>query len=232
MLIIPVLDISQGVVVHAVRGERSLYKPIQSSISKDSKPESVLSSFFELYPFQTIYIADLDSIQGKDSQSELINKLAFDYKDCQFWLDAGIKQIYNKLDYKCSNIKFILGTENNFSLDEYDQLLQNNPELILSLDFDKNGLMLNSEILNYSSYWPKKVFVMMLNLIGSNKGIDKFTLEKSIKLNRTSELYSAGGIKDISNVHELTKMNMKGCLISTALHQKKITSIELNKYDD
>jgi len=232
MLIIPVLDISQGVVVHAVRGERSLYKPIQSSISKDSKPESVLSSFFELYPFQTIYIADLDSIQGKDSQSELINKLAFDYKDCQFWLDAGIKQIYNKLDYKCSNIKFILGTENNFSLDEYDQLLQNNPELILSLDFDKNGLMLNSEILNYSSYWPKKVIVMMLNLIGSNKGIDKFTLEKIIKLNRTSELYSAGGIKDISNVHELTKMNMKGCLISTALHQKKITSIELNKYDD
>ena len=229
MLIIPVLDISQGVVVHAVRGERSLYKPIQSSISKDSKPESVLSSFFELYPFQTIYIADLDSIQGKDSQSELINKLAFDYKDCQFWLDAGIKQIYNKLDYKCSNIKFILGTENNFSLDEYDQLLQNNPELILSLDFDKNGLMLNSEILNYSSYWPKKVIVMMLNLIGSNKGIDKFTLEKIIKLNRTSELYSAGGIKDISNVHELTKMNMKGCLISTALHQKKITSNQLKK---
>ena len=232
MLIIPVLDISQGVVVHAICGDRSSYKPIQSSISKDSKPESVLSSFFELYPFQTIYIADLDSIQGKDSQSELINKLAFDYKDCQFWLDAGIKQIYNKLDYKCSNIKFILGTENNFSLDEYDQLLQNNPELILSLDFDKNGLMLNSEILNYSSYWPKKVIVMMLNLIGSNKGIDKFTLEKIIKLNRTSELYSAGGIKDISNVHELTKMNMKGCLISTALHQKKITSIELNKYDD
>ena len=136
MLIIPVLDISQGVVVHAVCGDRSSYKPIQSSISKDSKPESVLSSFFELYPFQTIYIADLDSIQGKDSQSKLINKLAFEYKDCQFWLDAGIKQIYNKLDYKCSNIKFILGTENNFSLDEYDKLLQNNPELILSLDFD------------------------------------------------------------------------------------------------
>jgi len=232
MLIIPVLDISQGVVVHADCGERSSYKPIQSSISKDSKPESVLSSFFELYPFQTIYIADLDSIQGKDSQSKLINNLAFEYKDCQFWLDAGIKQIYNKLDYKCSNIKFILGTENNFSLDEYDQLLQNNPELILSLDFDKNGSMMNSKILNYSSYWPKKVIIMMLNLIGSNKGIDKFNLEKIIKLNKTSELYSAGGIKDISNIQELTRMNIKGCLISSALHQKKITSNQLKKYDD
>ena len=65
MLIIPVIDLSNGVVVHAVCGKRKLYQPITSTISDDCKPESILSAFFQLYPFQIIYIADLDGIEGK-----------------------------------------------------------------------------------------------------------------------------------------------------------------------
>ena len=37
MLIIPVIDLSQGIVVHAICGKRKLYQPITSEISEDCK---------------------------------------------------------------------------------------------------------------------------------------------------------------------------------------------------
>ena len=45
MLIIPVIDISQGVVVQATKSDRKSYKPIKSSISDNPDPESILTSF-------------------------------------------------------------------------------------------------------------------------------------------------------------------------------------------
>ena len=109
MLIIPVIDLCDGIVVHAVSGKRKLYQPITSTISDDSEPESILSAFFRLYPFKIIYIADLDSIEGKNNHSKLINKFANQYKECEFWIDAGIKQVLAKeSDYIGDNIKLIL----------------------------------------------------------------------------------------------------------------------------
>ena len=58
MLIIPVIDISQGVVVQATKSDRKSYKPIKSSISDNPDPESILTSYLKLYPFKIIYIAD------------------------------------------------------------------------------------------------------------------------------------------------------------------------------
>ena len=127
MLIIPVIDISQGVVVQATKSDRKSYKPIKSSISDNPDPESILTSYLKLYPFKIIYIADLDAIEGKKNQSKLINRLTSKYKDCEFWLDAGIEQIYNKFQYKSNNLRYILGTENEFSIDEFRKLIDNNP---------------------------------------------------------------------------------------------------------
>ena len=49
MFIIPVIDLSGNLVVHAKRGQRKSYQPIKSVISASAEPESVLSSFLELY---------------------------------------------------------------------------------------------------------------------------------------------------------------------------------------
>ena len=100
MLIIPVIDLSQGIVVRAICGKRKTYQPITSAISSNCKPETILSAFFKLYPFKIIYIADLDAIQGNGNQSKLINKFALKYKECEFWVDAGIHQILTRKSNK------------------------------------------------------------------------------------------------------------------------------------
>jgi len=57
-----VLDILNGAVVHAVRGERNLYEPIAgySKIVSSSEPLDILH---ELRP-QEVYIADLNQLMG------------------------------------------------------------------------------------------------------------------------------------------------------------------------
>ena len=231
MLIIPVIDLCDGKVVHAVSGKRKLYQPITSTISDDSKPESILSAFFRLYPFKIIYIADLDSIEGKNNHSKLINKFANQYKECEFWIDAGIKQVLAKeSDYIGDNIKLILGSENPIQLNDYQNLIKTNPNILLSLDFNKNGLVNNSYLLNKGIIWPKKVIVMMLHLVGSNNGIDFNHLKKIIAINKNSEIYLAGGIKDSNDLKKLNLIDVKGCLIATALHQKKITKKDLDSF--
>jgi len=229
MLIIPVIDLSQGIVVHAICGKRKSYQPITSTISNNCKPESILSAFFKLYPFKIIYIADLDAIQGNGNQSKLINKFASKYKECEFWVDAGIHQILTRKSNNTSkNIKFILGTENNIALHDYEKTIKNNPDILLSLDFNENGLINNSYLLDSSSIWPKKVIVMMLHKVGSNNGIDAKHLKNIISINKNSEIYLAGGIKNSNDIISLNSKNIKGCLIATALHQQKITKKELN----
>jgi phosphoribosylformimino-5-aminoimidazole carboxamide ribotide isomerase len=190
-----------------------------------------LSAFFKLYPFKIIYIADLDAIQGNGNQSKLINKFATKYKECEFWVDAGIQQILtSKLDDMSKNIKYILGSENNIALHDYEETIKSNPSILLSLDFNENGLINNSYLLNNSSIWPKKVIVMMLHRVGSNDGVDTKHLENIVALNKNSEIYVAGGIKNSNDIKILNSKNIKGCLIATALHQQKITKKELNLF--
>ena len=116
MLVIPVLDLSRGLVVHAKKGDRKNYQPIISVISSSSKPKSVLSAFLKLYPFKIIYIADLDAIQGTGNQSLIINQLSLIFNQCEFWIDSGIRSLQNDTShYKNNNIKLVFGSENKIS---------------------------------------------------------------------------------------------------------------------
>ena len=68
MEIIPVIDIRQNQVVHAIKGQRQNYRPLQTSLCNSHSPEDIVQAFIDTYPFKTIYIADLDAIQGHFKQ--------------------------------------------------------------------------------------------------------------------------------------------------------------------
>lgn len=233
MLIIPVIDLSQGLVVHAKQGQRDTYQPITSVISASSDPKMVLSSFLELYPFNKIYIADLDAIQDTGSHSELILELASQYNECEFWLDAGIKAIQDTpSNYSAENIKLILGSENKFSEELFSSLIKNNPGTLLSLDFNEHGLIENSYLLKNSSIWPEQVIVMTLSRVGSNDGFDKQRLSNILTLAKNNKIYAAGGVRNKEDLTQLKLMNVSGALIATALHTGAITKDDLYQFFD
>jgi phosphoribosylformimino-5-aminoimidazole carboxamide ribotide isomerase len=68
--LIPVVDLLNGEVVHARKGQRSHYLPLQSSLCQGTQPETVVGALLDLYPFRTLYIADLDAIQRRGSHAD------------------------------------------------------------------------------------------------------------------------------------------------------------------
>ena len=64
MQIVPVLDLKGGVVVHARRGQRAEYAPLQSPLVDGSEPVAVARALCALCRTSTLYVADLDALAG------------------------------------------------------------------------------------------------------------------------------------------------------------------------
>jgi len=133
MNIIPVIDLMNGQVVHARRGDRQNYLPIQSSLCKSSQPHDVLDALLELYPFDTLYIADINAIQRNGHHFEVIKTLQETHPNIDICLDAGFD---TKENIQKSSFSVVLGTESLASMAHYKDLngaCKHSP--ILSLDF-------------------------------------------------------------------------------------------------
>ncbi len=70
MRIIPVIDLMNGLVVQAIRGERDQYGPVHSILVPDAKPLSVAQALQDETCCNEFYIADLDAILGRGSSGQ------------------------------------------------------------------------------------------------------------------------------------------------------------------
>lgn len=221
MRIIPVVDLKNGQVVHAIRGDRLNYQPVQSTICSTSNPADVIAALLDASQAKTVYIADLDAINNPDIQSgnnfQIIEQLCSQYHDITFWIDAG----FNSLDqirhwHQIHNFRPVIGTESHKDIDSLLGILK--PDYILSLDFKDNVLCGPDKILNQSENWPDDVIIMSLNTVGSQQGPD-LNLINQIKLSGPRRhLYAAGGIRNQSDIMRLEQIGVQGALIATAFH--------------
>ena len=78
MKIIPVIDLKDGVAVHARQGQREHYQSISTNLCQSSDIYQVIEAFLGVYDFDTIYIADLNAIIHQGDHKNLIsNVLAY-----------------------------------------------------------------------------------------------------------------------------------------------------------
>src|SRR4030066_1190974 len=84
--IIPVLDILEGVAVHAVRGKRKEYKHLRSELVASADPLEVAVTFKDL-GFNELYVADLDAITGKKPNIRVIKRIS-DKTGLRLMIDA------------------------------------------------------------------------------------------------------------------------------------------------
>ena len=226
MTIIPVIDILNGLVVHARHGERSLYQPISSRLCHDPSPFAVIKAFLSLFPFNTIYIADLNAIMHKGDNRQLIVDIVAEYSELHFWIDAGQKSPAR--DWP-EQVCPIIGTETGISLkDLKDHQSRNN--YILSLDFRNGGLIGNPELLSHPEYWPDKIIIMSLDKVGSHSGPDTGLIASIQSLTPNREIFIAGGIRESRDLFKLAGMGINGVLIASALHNQNIDRADLATY--
>jgi len=224
MHIIPVIDLMNGIVVHARYGRRQSYQAIQSILCESADPESVINGFLSIYPFDTIYLADLDSLCSAGNNTRTITWLLNRYPDLQFWIDQGI--LHNADSWLPANWKQVIGTE---SLTEATlasiALKQNNP--VLSLDF-KHSLIGAKQLLDCPDQWPDQVIVMTLNKVGSDSGPDLDVIARIQQMATHSCITAAGGIRGLDDLSRLSTQGIHSALVASALHTGQLSRDDID----
>jgi len=229
MQIIPVVDILSGQVVHARSGNRALYSPVQSCLTKSAAPADIVAAFLDLYPFQRIYIADLDAIQQQGDSQTSISPILKAYPNIEFWIDCGLNRNNRFHHYTLSNNSIpVYGTENKLGLQNYKRLLTTHPDLILSLDFSRSDTEENINIINAPEFLPNNIIGMTLYKVGSDTGPDFSLLKQLLSLMQGKTLFAAGGIRHAQDVMKLKSMGIKGVLVASALHGGQLNHQALN----
>ncbi len=213
MQIIPVIDLKDGLVVHAVRGNREYYQPIHQSsqLTDFSDFYTVLQRFLQLYPFKRFYIADLDAISGSGSHQALIDDVMQSHPDIQFWLDNGCQ--FTEIKSAQPNLQQVIGTESQ-------QLPPSAlaKDYVLSLDYKDQQGKGPAAWFDQSLYWPDVVIAMTLNQVGSDSGPDREKLTQLQRAHPEKQWVAAGGIRHQADLVWLEKNGIHSALLATALH--------------
>jgi len=234
--IIPVIDLLNGVVVHAKQGARAQYRAIQSSLTSSSHPIDIVKSFMALYPFKTLYIADLNAIQKLantgQSHQQILEEIHLLFPHLTLWIDAGINDDVEAQKWQKSYTQLVLGSESFTRLSQYQTLIATlNKSYVLSLDFLPQGYAGPTELLQDSQHWPKEVIVMTLKQVGANMGIDHIAVNAIVNKAQHHQIFAAGGIRGINDLSQLKKLYVHGALIASALHHLQLSSQDLVSLD-
>jgi phosphoribosylformimino-5-aminoimidazole carboxamide ribotide isomerase len=239
MRLIPVLDLKNGLAVHAVRGERQTYQPVASVLSPDADPERVAAGFRDQFGFTELYVADLDAILGQGNQHELIQRLAR-YSGMNLIVDAGAADaggVSRILELGVQ--KVIVASETLTHWEAATTVLDAFPQekLVFSLDM-RAGKVLSayeplSAMLPFEAFdtlvqagW-REIILLDLARVGAQSGIDWHLVEKARRAFPELELLVGGGVRDVNDLVELRSTGVNGVLIATMIHRGILTRPQL-----
>jgi phosphoribosylformimino-5-aminoimidazole carboxamide ribotide isomerase len=217
-----VLDLFNGSAVHAVRGEREKYQPIEtkSLVVNTSDPLSILD---DLKP-KEVYVADLDRITGSGDNLELIGEIS---GKAETMADIGISSLV-ELDLLPLDCTPVLGTETgSFNLIDKASFKRN---VVVSIDLFGGEVLTRDpslkvpplDLIRRLNPLPiKEIILLSLDRVGTSKGLEERFLEAAADLSY-HPLLLGGGVKDGSDLDRLEEMGLAGALVATAIHEGKI----------
>ncbi|MGI9213260.1 MAG: HisA/HisF-related TIM barrel protein [Methylococcaceae bacterium] len=227
MQIIPVIDLMGGLAVHAKEGHRQHYLPLVSSLCAHADPHSVIVGLLDLYPFQTIYLADLDALSGRTAQAALIADLKQAFAGLEFWVDSGWSGM-GHTGFMDRYFSPVIGSE-SLEYDNLPSLREQKCDFILSLDVLNGTLLGPNEVVHHTEYWPRRVILMSLSHVGSGKGPDFERLQKYIYGYPGHAFIAAGGVRDEADLLRLATMGLSAVLMASALHDGRVNRAMIDR---
>ncbi len=236
--VIPVIDILQGIAVHAVRGHREDYHPLRSNLSAASDPVELALGLKKQFGFTELYTADLDGIIKEAANESLLSKLCA-ISDLDVIVDAGVNspEEAERL-LKIGAAKVVIGSETLSRLDIIEKIVEavGSARVTGSIDI-KDGEVL-SKCRELRETKPVKaahiledngvgeLILLDLSRVGSEAGVDAQIVEKTIGV-IDIPLLVGGGICSIEDVRVLRDVGASGVLLATALHRGRLNRSEI-----
>jgi phosphoribosylformimino-5-aminoimidazole carboxamide ribotide isomerase len=225
--VIPVIDLMGGEVVRARMGDRASYRPLESPLSPTSDPVAVVRGLLAVYPFPTLYVADLDAIQRHGDNFPSLRRIRAKFPGLQMWVDngaAGAAAVEALIEAGLGAP--VLGSESQRDTKLIAQR-RDSRQVVLSLDFRGDAFQGPKEILAEPGLWPQRIIVMTLARVGGSAGPDLKRIASIRSIAGGREIYAAGGVRDAADLSALKAGGAAGALIATALHERRIVRADL-----
>lgn len=240
MQVIPVIDIMRGIAVHARRGERMAYRPIQSVLLQGADPVALLRAYRDTLESEIVYIADLDAIMGKGENLAIVAEMAASQPQLELLVDAGIRSIEKAGQLLDSGVKkVIIASESLASLDAAAQLLTalGADRALFSIDL-KDRVVIWREpstetrdpfeaATSLMSLGFREAIFLEMDKIGTGGGADAELLSRTTAAAPGMRFIVGGGITSVTELVRLKRTDVSGVLLATALHDGTITRRDL-----
>ncbi len=225
MRIIPVIDVMGGMVVRAMAGRRSNYRPLETRLTPSTDPMVVAEALLQLTGSNELYVADLDAITGDGIPT---------CDPAQFratvLLDAGLRTVQQLAALKCwPNVRAVVGTETwRIPPDDWPQPFP----AILSLDYLegqlRTGWPLSTVEMDVSVMAVHATSIIVLDVARVGLGQGSGT-EQTIRMLRRgcpkAELIAGGGVRNWDDIHRLEEVGADAVLVASALHDGSLFSL-------
>ena len=243
MRLIPVMDLKNGQVVHAVKGERAHYQPVTSNLITDSDPQALAQAFEQQLGLHELYVADLDAIQCFGQHRACIVELAR-RSGLTIMVDAGAANVAQAREVLALGVhKAVIGSETLADWDEFRAMNTLLPpgQLVFSLDLRGGRVVANCrqlarlrplEVLaglNESSC--REVILLDLARVGTGCGVDLELMAQAHARYPRLRLLAGGGVRNLDDLKALQAAGAAGALIATALHLGVIGRQEIAELD-
>jgi HisA/HisF family protein len=228
MEIVPVLDLKGGVVVHALRGDRSAYAPLRSPLVDGSEPVAVARALCAHTGSERLYVADLDAIGGAPADVATLGRLA---AVAELWVDAAATSADRAGALGRAGVaRNVVGTE---SLSDVGYRAGNRPAPVLSVDL-RDGMLISprpqlagggpeAAVGLARELAVRELLVIDLARVGSRAGPPLEAVATLVAALPGVDVYAGGGVRDDRDLEALARAGAAGALVATALHERAIT---------
>jgi phosphoribosylformimino-5-aminoimidazole carboxamide ribotide isomerase len=222
-----------GRVVHARRGDRANYRPLQSVLTPSSEPVDVVSALLEFAPFPAIYAADLDAILHRGQHGVLVREIAQRFRPLDLWLDAGFGAAADLEPWaNVPGIVPVIGSESLTTATDLAALLSIAPHAVLSLDTRADVPLGPATLFTLPHLWPQRVIVMTLDRVGAATGPALAQLRATAAQAPDKQLIAAGGVRNVQDLEALAFMGVHAVLIASAIHDGTLNRATLSRFVD
>lgn len=230
MRIVPVIDLKCGQVVRGVRGQRSDYRPIESSLCQSCDPLVVASVLLEYAAADVLYVADLDALAGGAAQIACVEAVLEQHPALELWLDAGFRALADfvalrdRLGGLGARLVPVFASESLADAAAMQEALADPAHCILSLDRHADRVLDRAGCWQHPDRWPERVIVMLLERVGSYDGPALDALADVQCRAPRARLIGAGGIRDEGDLVRAAAAGATAWLTASALHDRRIRS--------
>lgn len=235
------MDLARGQAVHARAGNRALYRPVESVLTPGHQgdPLALVQAYRDSVGARECYVADLDAIQGRELQRDLLRDLARAAAPCGLLLDAAAHSSARvRAVLALGAAAVVIGLETLPRLELLEGAVAAAPpgSIVFSLDLRLGRPILSPEMAASGAGPPEPddlasravdagvgaVLLLDVGRVGTGGGVDLELLRRLRRRFPHVRLLAGGGVAGVEDLRRLAEAGCDGALVATALHSGRI----------